>query len=373
MGTHLEESLQRDIDLIRSKVIEMSDQVERALKASLQALVEGNRQAAYSVILRDQQIDELENELDRLCMEFLVRQLPVAGNLRFVYATIKINNELERIGDYAESIARQFLLISGLDPANFNGKFVEIAHLSIPMFHDAVRSFVDKNPELARATMEKEERVDSIRDTINAELVRRRHDGNLPLEALAPLMIIASRFERVADQAVNICEEVLYMCTGESVRHKGTEVFRVLFVDEHNSCRSQMAEGIANSLGLDKFVFSSGGVSPRPLDPHTVRFLAEQDVDISRQTSKSVSQIPNLEHYQIVVSLAKESDEVCPPPPTKTVGLHWHVQDPSRLPGSYEEVRPAYEELFQYLKTHISDLAQAVLGDEARKGEAHGA
>jgi phosphate transport system protein len=76
---------------------------ERALEASLRALVERDRQLAYSVILRDQYLDEMETELNRLCLEFLVRQQPVAGQLRFVFTTIQINKELERIGDYAET------------------------------------------------------------------------------------------------------------------------------------------------------------------------------------------------------------------------------------------------------------------------------
>ena len=106
MSTHFEATLQRDISLIRSKIAEMSALDQQALKRSLDALINNNRQEAYSVILRDQRIDELEKEIDRLCLEFLVRQQPVAGPLRFAYVTIKINQELERIGDYCESVAR---------------------------------------------------------------------------------------------------------------------------------------------------------------------------------------------------------------------------------------------------------------------------
>ena len=99
MATHLEESLQQDIDRIRRKVTSMAELGERALKDCVRALLERNRQLAYSIIFRDQRIDELEQEIDRLCLEFLVRQQPVAGHLRFAYATIKINLELERVGD----------------------------------------------------------------------------------------------------------------------------------------------------------------------------------------------------------------------------------------------------------------------------------
>jgi arsenate reductase len=177
-------------------------------------------------------------------------------------------------------------------------------------------------------------------------------------------MTIARRFERVSDQAKNICEEVLYMCTGQYAKHKGTEVLRILFVDEHNSCRSQMAEGIANHLDQPRLVFASGGIDPRPVDPGTIKFMKDRGIDISRQTSKSVEQVPNLDHYQVVVALAKEAEKVFPAPPTKTVTLEWTVQDPSKVTGSPEQVRAAYEATYQFICEHINDLSEAILGDK---------
>ncbi|MDZ7359912.1 MAG: phosphate signaling complex protein PhoU [candidate division KSB1 bacterium] len=365
MASYLEESLQRGIELIRSKVIEMGNRAEHALQGSLQALVERKRQVAYSVILRDQYIDELEKELDRLCLEFLLRQQPVGAHLRFVYAAIKINNELERIGDYAESIARHFLRINALEPQPSYNKFVEIANMSIPMLRNAIQAFVDQNVELARATMELEDKVDHIRNSIHADLMHLREEGRLPLEALAPLLIIASRFERVADQSCNICEEVLFMCSGEYIKHKGGEVFRVLFVDDGNSCVSQMAEGIANALNQPRFVFSSAGISPRPIDARAVRFMMDKDINLSRQTSKYLNQIPNLDHYQVIVALSKAARAAFPPAPTKTVSIEWEVDDPSKLEGPPEQIQAAYDKAFHYLETHIRDLVEAILGDEA--------
>src|SRR2546426_2199065 len=296
MSSHFEESLQRDVKLIRKKILEMAGLAERSLRTSLQALVERNRQLAYGIILRDQYIDELEKEIDRLCLEFLVRQQPAGGHLRFAYATIKINLELERIGDYAESIARQVLKLSNIQPQPSFEKYVAIANLSIPMLQQAVQAFVDQNPDLARSTMAIEEEVDLLRNGINAALIQQHQLGKIPLEALTPLLTIARRYERVSDQAKKICEEVLYQCTGEYAKHKGTEVLRVLFVDIRNACRSQMAEGIANSLRRPQFVFSSAGLDPQPIDGRTISFLAEKRIDISRQAPKSVSQIPNLDH-----------------------------------------------------------------------------
>src|SRR5947208_4926448 len=176
MSSHFEESLQRDVKLIRKKILEMAGLAERALKSSLQALVERNRQLAYSIILRDQYIDELEKEIDRLCLEFLVRQQPAGAHLRFAYATIKINLELERIGDYAESIARQVLKISSLEPQPSYDKFIAIASLSIPMLQQAVQAFVEQNPTLARSAMATEEEVDILRNGINEALWQQRQE-----------------------------------------------------------------------------------------------------------------------------------------------------------------------------------------------------
>jgi phosphate transport system protein len=334
-----------------------------ALEGCLKALTERNRQLAYSVIMRDQRIDEFEKEIDRLCLEFIVRQQPVAGTLRFIYATIKVNAELERVGDYAESMARQTLQLSELDVEVPIERFREIAGIAVPMFHGAVEAFLAQNVELARKTMESEDVVDELRDSLNDDLVKLRQDGKIPLEALSPLMAIVNRYERVADQAKAICQEAVYVGTGEYLKHAGSEVFRVLFVDEHNSCRSQIAEAIATSLGQPKFVFSSAGLDKRPIDPETLRLLTERGFDIARLSPKAVEQVPHFDHYQIVVALAKEAGRVFPGPPTKAVCLDWSMPDPSKHLGTPEEVRAAYHHTFRILEGHIRDLVEAVLGD----------
>lgn len=363
MANHYEESLQRDLERIRGKVKEMADLAAGALDACLRALVERNRQLAYSVILRDQRIDALEKEIDRLCLEFIVRQQPVARHLRFAYVTIKINQEVERIGDYAESIARQILKLSNSDCSIPLDRYRQIAGLAIPMFRDAVQAYLTENVELARRLQVVEEEVDGLKSVINAELFQLRQENKIPLEALTPLMTIARRFERVSDQAKNICEETLYMVTGEYQKHTGGDTWRVLFVDEHNSCRSQMAEGIANSLNQPKFLFASAGLDPKPVDAATVAFLKEKGIDISRATARSVEAVPHLESYQIIVALAKEARRAFPVK-TKSICLDWSIPDPAKISGTPEEVRKAYGEAYLNLHTQIQDLAEGILGDK---------
>jgi phosphate transport system protein len=362
--THYEETLQRDIERIRSKIRQMGSLAEAALKTSMRALTERNRQTAYSVVVRDQRIDELEKEIDRLCLEFIVRQQPVAGTLRFAYATIKINLELERVGDYAESIARQILNVCGSDtPSVPSERIAEIANLAIPMLHDSVSAFVNQDPNLARKAMAAEEAVDRLRHRSNNELVRALQEGKLPVETLMALMNIINRFERVADQAMSICQEALYAYTGEYTKHPGTDVFRVLFVDQHNSCRSQLAEAVGRGLNQPQFVFASAGLDPKEVDPGTVSFLREKGVDISRQTPRAVAQVPNIEHFQVIVALSEEARQSFPDPPTKVVCLDWSVRDPSAVKGTPSEVKAAYEETYDFLRAHLRDLVEAILGD----------
>ncbi|ODU25216.1 MAG: phosphate transport system regulatory protein PhoU [Verrucomicrobia bacterium SCN 57-15] len=363
MASHLEESLQRDIDRIRSKVTEMAQLAESALEASLRALVESKRRIAYSIILRDQRIDALEQEIDRLCLEFLVRQQPVARHLRFAYVTIKINQEVERIGDYAESIARQILKVAGIDGAVPLERYRQIAGLAIPMFRDAVQAYLTEDGELARRVWQVEEQVDDLRNILNAELVQLRQDNKIPLEALTPLMTIARRFERVSDQAKNICEETLYMITGAYQKHAAGETWRVLFIDVHNSCRSQMAEAIATALHQPKFHFASAGLDPKPVDSLTLSFLKEKGLDISGMASRPVESVPNLESYQIVIALAAEAKRAFPTK-SKSVCLDWSVPDPLRVQGSTAEVKRAFEQTYQHLHDQINDLVEGILADK---------
>jgi len=361
---HLEAFLQRDMELICARLTEMLALDEQALTRASQAFLKRDRQLAYAVILRDQDVDALEGQLDKLCLEFIVRHQPAAAHLRFVYSAFKIVNALERVGDYAVSVARQVLLISSLPSGMPADKFSQIANLSIPMLHNAVKSFVDRNPDLARATMASEPRVNQVRDSLNADLLELRQEDQLPLEALPPLMTVARRFERVSDQATNICEQALYYATGEDLRHVPREDFRVLFVDESHDCLSRLAEAAANRLGARRFSFSSAGLAAGPFDPQTVWFLAAKGVDVSHQSPTSVDRTPQLDHLHVMVALSKQAERAFPQRPTRTLCLQWSVPDPSSVRGTREEVEAAYERAFELLSNHVRDLVQAILGDD---------
>ena len=192
--------------------------------------------------------------------------------------------------------------------------------------------------------------------------------GHLPLEALPPLITIARRFERVSDQATNICEEALYFATGEYLRHLPREGFRVLFVDETNGCLSRMAEAIGNGLGAKRFSFASAGIDGRPrrsADGPVPRGEGDRHLAASRRGRWS--EVPQLDQVQVIVALCKEAERTIPQRPPKTVGpglvRAGSLAGAGHPGGGAGRVRTTYETL----TSHIRDLVQAILGNDERQ------
>lgn len=361
--SHYEMSLQKDIDRIKNTIIEMAQLNEGALRNSIKALVNKDRQLAYTVILRDRIIDALETELDRLCIEFIVRQQPVGCHLRFVYATIKIIREMERIGDYAESIARQVLHIIPLQPLPPLEPFIELADVSIQMFHDAVQAFLNRNIEKAKTLMAIEDQADGLRSHINQQLFKLQESGKLALDALTPLMTIARRLERLADQAKNICEEVIYMTTGQVSKHKHSDIFNILFVDAENACLSKMAEAIGRAITEPRFNFSSAGINPaQSVDSMTVSFLAQKGTKMDAGSPVSLISVWKNQPGHVIVALGVDIRKALPSEVINPIIFDWPVKDPSHQPGSSAEKSSAYERVYLFLQNQIQDIMEAVIG-----------
>jgi protein-tyrosine-phosphatase len=158
------------------------------------------------------------------------------------------------------------------------------------------------------------------------------------------------------------------MVTGEYAKHKTSEIFRVLFVDEDNACLSRMAEGVGMALKQDKFLFSSAGLNPQPISEVTARFFAEKNLPIVRQTPVSLAHVPNLEYYQVVVIFTPQARAALSRLPAKVVVFEWLLDNPAKAAGSEAEVRAAYEAAYQYVDVHVRDLMQAILGHEISSG-----
>jgi len=350
-STHLEELVRRDVDTLRERVQRMGTLVIRALEEAMAALVQRDRARAYGVVLRDHEIDALEDHVDRLCQEFLVRHIPVAAQLRFVLSVIKINAELERIGDYAESIARRAVDLAVQPPHPAYPRLVEMARLALRMLGQAVDSFLREDVTLARATMDLDRDVNAVERQIHADL-------EYPVENAPPsfpLLNVADRIERVADRACNICEDVVYLCTGEVVRHLPREDRRVLFLSRHNGYRTQVAEAIGRDLAPPTLQFSSAGLDPTELDERAVGVAARHGLSLSRQRAKSVAEVGRLEDFHVVITFGREAEEVCAKLPYKIIYLDWDV--PAPQPQAPDEW---YERTYEDVRAKVTDLVQAL-------------
>lgn len=352
----LNDSLKNGIKSISDRILEMAGLCEAVLKDSLLALLNCDGKRAYSVIYRDQKIDEMEKSIDRLCLEFLIRQQPAGEHLRFVYAAIKINSELERIGDYAESIAKQSLTVGSMAPDIDFKLLTQLAETAIPMVRQAAEAFVRLDESLARQVIEQEEKANELRDQVNVEMERLRQASRIDFALYTPLLTIGRRFERVSDQCKNMAEETLYVCTGQYMKHLGSEVFRILFVDDDDSRLTQVAAGLAESFKTEGFVFNTAGISPKAVTCETVQFMKNRGIDISNAIAKPVEVVPNLEHYHFIVALSRKALTIFPKPPTRTIGLEWYQ--------GLEELgaEPSLVDAHDYLQKHISALIQDVLG-----------
>ncbi len=353
--TNLEEHLERDMQTIKERISKMAALVLRQLENAVTAFTDSDIKLAYAVVLNDNQVDVMEDHIDRLIQEFLIRHMPVSEQLRFIMAVAKVNSELERIGDYAEAIAKKAVTISEAPQVPERKRIQEMARLSFQMLSHAVDAFIQADPDMAVRTLDSDRLVDRMNSEIFESLAS-TGDREVDLLLLFALLGVINRIERVADRACNIAEETVYVARGEVLRHIPREDMRILFLCDHNACRSQMAEGIARHLAPPNFIFSSAGTNPTQIDPRTIEFMKEKGIDISRQRAKGLTDIGPIEDFNAVVTVSQGAEEACPDVPYDAVHLHWDVKNPSLVQGTNEEIKAIYTETFDLLHTKIKDL-----------------
>ncbi len=354
MNRILEKQIRYDTDRLRADFRLMSDLVHLGLTESIESLIEGDRKKAYGVVLRDSRIDNLESSIDHQCLEFLAKHSPAAAHLRFVYSAARISVELERVGDYAETIARQAIELSygSVHPAV--GLLQEMSRISLRMFIQGCQAFLESDVSLANETMDLDKEVDAFERRIYEKLTSENIQTPSQAKQIYSLLTIANRLERVADQSCNVCEEVVYMATGEVLRHHHEKQHKILLVCVGNACRSQMAEAIGNRLAeKGNFFFASAGSNPSThLDEGMVHFMKGMGYDLAGHKPKGINVVLPLESYDVLVTLCDEACMNFPRIPFKTVLLNWSIEDPSR--------NQEYEKIYQALEAHLRELINAL-------------
>ncbi len=219
MERHFDEALKQ----LKEKLLRMSSIVEESIGTSIKALMERNAELAYKVIKSDDVVNMLEIEIDDLCLKLLALYQPTAGDLRFITSTMKINNDLERIGDLAVNIGQRTLDLLKVPPLKLRIDIPKMAAAAEGMLKDSLNAFVNKDSKLAYEVCKRDDEVDDLNHEIFMELLRAKPEDQKPVERVIDLVLVAKNLERVADHSTNICEDIIYMIDGKVIKHHITD------------------------------------------------------------------------------------------------------------------------------------------------------
>ncbi|HEX4770459.1 MAG TPA: phosphate signaling complex protein PhoU [Bryobacteraceae bacterium] len=214
---------QQELEKLKAKLLEMGALVEAAIYRSIQGVVEKNEELAQQVLRNEARINQLEIELDDMAIGLLALQAPLAIDLRLITASIKINNDLERMGDLAVSIAQSALVLIKEPVIRPLIDIPHIAGLAQGMVRKALDAFVMRDAELARSVLASDDAVDNLRTANYHELVSFMEANPSQIPQGLRLLSVVRNLERVADHATNIAEDVLFMVKGIDVRHHNEE------------------------------------------------------------------------------------------------------------------------------------------------------
>ncbi len=357
--SHLEERLEHDLNEIRDQIATMGSSVEQALAGAFRALHEGDDKLAFTTILSDLPINRLMRKIDRTCHAFIAVHLPSAGHLRFISSVIRGNIILERIGDYAVTIARESVQLGDVPEGYMSTELKNISDEAVSVLSESISAFNSSNAERARAAITMAGKVEREMDGIYAELLdSAEKKGGCNRNSMIYL-IIFTQLKRISDQAKNLAEEAIFIETGETKKPK---VYRILFLDEDNSCLGPMAELIASKIYPDAGQYTSAGVHPADsLNANMVAFMETRGFNLSSLAPQKLdSSRESLSQYHVIVGLHKKVLKTVVKIPFRTSALNWKdVKVPQN-----DDVE-AWETLHKTLGLHIKELLTLLRGDEA--------
>jgi phosphate transport system protein len=222
----VERHFESELQAIRERLLAMGSLAEAMIHKSVKALVERDERLVQEVLAHEEEMDLLCIEVDDRCFTRLALQQPMASDLRFLVAGIKINSDLERIADQTVSIALRAQALIREPQVKPLIDIPRMAALAQDMVRKSLDAFVRRDPDLARRVIEEDDAVDNLRDQVFRELlVYMMADTSTIPRALA-LILVSRNLERIADHATNIAEDVIYIVRGEDVRERGDKELR---------------------------------------------------------------------------------------------------------------------------------------------------
>lgn len=213
-------TFEEDLDKLRTRLIRMGSLVEEQVEFALRALREGNQELATIVMDRDDKVDKLDLKIDKQCQRIFALNQPVATDLRLLLAAMKINNELERIGDMATNIASIVVVSPNAVQLANQIDMNRIANAAYTMLKSSLDAFINNDPELAAHVLPSDFTVDQLYDTLRNELIEIMIADSTLVADGAQLLLGLYNLERMADHATNIAENVIFLAEDKLVRHR---------------------------------------------------------------------------------------------------------------------------------------------------------
>jgi phosphate transport system protein len=208
-----------ELQALRNRLLTMGGLVEERVHRAVHSLVHRQEEEAQRIIATDKEINDLQIDVDDRCLRLLATQTPLAVDLRLITSAMKINADLERVGDQAVNIAESVLVLIPQPPLKPLIDIPRMAAISEKMIRDALDAFVKKDAELARDVLRRDDEVDELKDQVFRELLTYMMADPGTIQRALSLILISRNLERIADHATNIAEDVIFIAEAKDVRH----------------------------------------------------------------------------------------------------------------------------------------------------------
>ena len=212
--------LQRDLGDLKKELLASGSLVEEALNHAIEALVNRRINLAEVVIDGDYQINQKENQIEEECLKILALHQPVAADLRFIISVLKVNNDLERIGDLAVNIAERAVYLSAHEPLKATLNFPRMADGARKMVRKSLDALIGMDANLARIVLTMDDEIDNLNREMYTTLQDLMHQSPECIERAVQTLSVSRYLERIADLSTNIAEDVVFMVEGELIRHQ---------------------------------------------------------------------------------------------------------------------------------------------------------
>jgi phosphate transport system protein len=210
---------QEELEALQGRLLEMGGLAEERVSAAVQSLVSRDITAIERVLYGDEPINALHVEIDNRCFKLLALHQPMATDLRAIVSAVKINTDLERVGDLAVNIAEAAKRYATHPPVKKLIDIPQMGDIAQEMLHDALDSFVRRDTVLAQAVLNEDDRLDGLKTQIFRELLDYMLKDPATVEPALDLILVSRHLERIGDHATNIAEDVIFMVSALDVRH----------------------------------------------------------------------------------------------------------------------------------------------------------